>query len=224
MASGAGFVSTEEAAHTLGVTVQHVRRLAESNDLTRVARGLMDRTSVERYASQRQGGRTRVWAEHTAWGAIALLSGMRADWLGAAQASRVRTTLGDLTDAAEFVTRTRDRASVRIYAGHSSVLGQTHDLVSTDQSALGLVRSATDRVDGYLAVGELDSTVERLGLIEDSGGNITLRATGFDLDIVRGLASKGAVLAALDAATSLDPRERGVGERALAEALARYST
>jgi hypothetical protein len=75
-----------------------------------------------------------------------------------------------------------------------------------------------------LAGGDLDSTVGRRGLREDLGGNVTLRATGFNLGIVSDLASKGDALAALDAAASLDPRERGVGERALDEALERYST
>jgi hypothetical protein len=180
MASGEGFVSTgEEAARSLGVTVQHVRRLADSGDLTRIARGLIDRTPIERYAAQGQGGRTRVWAEHTAWGAIALLTDMHADWLGAAQASRVRTTLRGLTGTPQLVSRTRDRAAVRIYADHSSVLCRMH-LVRTDSSALGLVRSTSARIDGYLAADDLDGTVERLGLREDWGGNITLRSTGFD--------------------------------------------
>ena len=44
-------------------------------DLTRVARGLLDRGPPDRYLAESHGGRTRVWAEHTAWGAIALLSG-----------------------------------------------------------------------------------------------------------------------------------------------------
>lgn len=223
MSSNGGFVSTEEAARTLGVTVQHVRRLADSGELSRIARGLIDRTSVERYLAERQGGRTRVWAENTAWGAITMLSGMHADWLGSVQGSRLRSVLRAMTDPTELVSRTRDRAVVHVYTGHSSALGRMlHALVTTEASGLGLARSRTDRVDGYLAANELDSTVRRLGLREDLGGNITVRATNFSMDVVLDLASRSVVLAALDAATSLDPRERGVGERALGEALDRY--
>lgn len=223
MASSGEFVSTEEAARTLGVTVQQVRRLADSGELTRIARGLIDRTSLDRYLAQLQGGRTRVWAEHTAWGSIAMLSGVHADWLGPAQRSRMRSALREIVDPTELVARTRDRAVVHVYTGHSSALGRMlHDLVTTQTSGLRLGGSRTDRVDGYLATDELDFTVRRLGLREDSGGNITVRATNIDMDDVVDLASQSIVLAALDAATSLDPRERGVGKRALAEALDRY--
>lgn len=223
MSSSRDFVTTEEAARTLGVTVQHVRRLADSGDLSRVARGIIDRGSVDRYIAERQGGRTRVWAEHTAWGAIALLSDMYADWLGPVQASRLRTALRHVTKPADLVARTRDRAVVHSYSGHpTAVARMRHDLVAPEASGLALAGIGTDRADGYLAVDTLDSTVQFLGLRQDPGGAITVRATSFDIDVVADLAVYGTVLAALDAATALDPRERGVGERALAAALARH--
>lgn len=223
MASDQAFVSTVEAARALGVTVQHVRRLADSGELTRVARGLIDRDSLERYLAERQGGRTRVWAEHTAWGAIAMLSGMYADWLGPTQASRVRAWLREIPDPADLVAQTRDRAGVHIYTGHPSALRRLLDeLVTTDASGLGLVDSRPDSVDGYLPADRLGSTVRFFGLRADPAGNVTIRATHFDIDVVRDLTIQGVVLAALDAATSRDPRERGVGERALAHALDRF--
>lgn len=223
MTPGEGFVSTEEAARTLGVTVQHVRRLADSGELTRIARGLIDRASLERYLAARQGGRTRVWAEHTAWGAIAMLSGMHAEWLGPTQASRVRARLRAISDPAGLVTQARDRAVVHIYAGHPSALRRlVGELVTTDASGLGLVGSRPDSVDGYLAADRLDSTVRFFGLRDDPAGNVTIRATNIDIDVVRDLTTQGTVLAALDAATSRDPRERGVGESALADALDRF--
>lgn len=223
MTSGEAFVSTTEAAHALGVTVQHVRRLADSGDLTRVARGLVDRDSLERYLVERQGGRTRVWAEHTAWGAIAMISGMYPDWLGPSQASRVRAWLREVTDPADLVAQTRDRASVHIYQGHPSVLRRLlDDLVSPDPSGLGLVGSRPDTLDGYLPSDRLSSTVGFYGLRAEPSGNITIRATRFDINIVHDMTVQGSALAALDAATSRDPRERGVGERVLAEALDRF--
>lgn len=223
MSSSGEFVTTEKAATILGVTVRHARRLAESGELSGIARGLIDRASIDRFLAERHGGRTRVWAEHTAWGAIAMLSGGFADWLGRAQGSRLQSSLRAITDPAELVARTRDRALVHVFSGHSSVLTRLqHELVTTDSSILGLAASRTDRVDGYLATDKLDSTVQRLGLREQTTGAITIRATNFNVDVVQGLATEGTVLAALDLATSLDPRERGVGERALAGALDRY--
>lgn len=223
MAADGAFVSTPDAAQALGVTVQHVRRLADSGELTRVARGLIDRDSLERYLAGGHGGRTRVWAEHTAWGAIAMLSGMHVDWLAPTQASRVRTSLRTLTDPADLVTRTRDRASTRTYHAHPSALRRLiEDLVTVDTTGLGLVGAQTDSVDGYLDADRVDSTVGFFGLRADPSGNVTIRATHFDIGVVRDLAVHGGVLAALGAAGSRDPRERGVGERALAETLDRF--
>lgn len=241
MSAIGGFYTTEEAARRLGVTVRRVQQMLDEGDLTRLARGLVDAASLDRYAATGAGRRTRVWAEHTAWGAIALLSGVHPNWLGPAQASRLRTTLRSVTDPADLVARVHGRAVVRTYAGHPAARRRLHDnTVSTDVADLGLVDAnragahfsgtgtvdagaPPDSVDGYLAADILDSTVQFLGLIEDPSGSITLRATAFDISIVRDLAeSKTAVLAALDAATSLDPRERGVGGRVLSGALAEY--
>ncbi|MGL5929319.1 MAG: helix-turn-helix domain-containing protein [Dermatophilaceae bacterium] len=216
-------MSTGEVASTLGVTVQQVRRLTESGELTRLARGLIDRDSVERYVAERRGSRTRVWAEHTAWGAVGMLSGVVTDWLGPTQASRVRRRLREITDPADLVTLTRDRATARVYTGHPSARGRLRgQLVATDPFDLGLVGLPSDDLDGYLAAGKLESTVRFFGLVADPVGDITIRATTFAINIIDDLATQNTVLAALDAATSRDPRERGVGERILADALERY--
>lgn len=222
MAETDDLVSTEEAARLLGMTVQHVNRLARSGQLAKVARGLVERASVDRYLATHHTGRTRVWAEHTAWAAIALLSGQHVDWLGAVQASRLQATLRQIEAVSDLVARLRDRAAIGIYSGHRSAVVRLRDeLVAVDRGALGLVDDA-NRVDGYLAVDALAATVRRFGLREDANGAITIRATGFDLAVVERLATASAVATAVDAATSLDPRERGVGERALALALERF--
>ncbi len=240
--SGVGdFYTTEEAARRLGVTVRRVQQMLDDGDLTRLARGLVDAASLDRYAATGTGGRTRLWAEHTAWGAIALLSGVHPSWLGPAQASRLRTALQATTETADLVARVHRRAVVRTYTGHAVARTRLqNDIVSTDVVSLGLVAAnhaganfsgtgtldagaPPNSVDGYLAADTLDSTVRFFGLVEDPRGPITLRATGFDMSVVQDLAeSKTAVLAALDAATSLDPRERGVGGRVLAANLAEY--
>jgi hypothetical protein len=215
---------TEETARLLGVSQRRVQQLLETGELTRVARGLVDATSVERYRAVGQGARTRAWAERTAWGAIALLSGIHADWLGPAQASRLRSALREIAGSAELVARTRDRATVRTFTGHSTARARLQtDLVAPDTTVLGLIDATSERVDGYLPTDKLDSTVRWLGLREDVTGEITLRVTGFDISVIRDLATAPTpVLAALDAATSLDPRERGVGERALSSIVDGY--
>lgn len=225
MASSGEFVSTEEAARILGVTVQHVRKLADAGDLIRIARGVVDRASLDRYVAERQGGRTRVWAEHTAWAAVALLSEDTPTWLGPVQISRLRGSLREITDPADLLVRTRDRAKVHTFTGHSKAVTRLMDMMAVaDPAALGLGVGAlgSGRAEGYLAANALDATVRFLGLREDPGGNIVVRTSGFDFDVVTDLASRSVTLAALDAAVSLDPRVRGVGERALANVLDRY--
>jgi len=225
MAVGGDFLSTSEAAKVLGVSVRHARRLADAGDLARVARGLIARDSLDRYVAAQRQGRTRSWAEHTAWGAIAILSGEQPTWLGSTQTSRLRGTLRELTGSADLLVRTRDRARVHTLTGHTAALPRLRDILATpDLAKLGLVTGVgeTGPVQGYLSADDLEATVLSLGLREDAGGNIVVRATTFDFSVVERLAVTSTVLAALDAAASLDPRMRGVGERALAEILDAY--
>jgi excisionase family DNA binding protein len=225
MAASDGFMSIEEAARSLDVTVQHVRRLADAGELTKVARGLIDRASLDRYVIERQGGRTRVWAEHTAWGAIAMLTGDLATWLGPVQASRLRSALREITDPADLLVRTRARAKAHTFTGHPSAVVRLLEMMAVvDPAAIGVGASVVEpgRAEGYLAANTLDSAVRFLGLRAEPSGNIVVRATTFDFGIVTDLASRSAALAGLDAAASPDPRIRGAGERVLLETLDRY--
>lgn len=238
MSSSRDFVTTEEAANALGVTVQHIRRLIDSGELSRVARGLIDSTSLERYQNSAQGGRTRVWAEHTAWAAIALLSGVHPDWLGTVQISRLRGVLREIT-APDLVARTRRRAVTHTYRAHPAAIDRfAQDLITTDPMTLGLVegvgykgvplsglseKDVAGRADGYYSASNLDKAVQFFALREEPTGNLTVRATDFDLIVVRDLSdAEVPVLTALDAATALDPRQRGMGLLALATALDAY--
>ena len=217
-------VTTGEVADLLGVTTKTVFRLLESGHLTRAARGLVDRASVERYVANRQGGRTRVWSEHTAWGALALLSGLTVDWLGPAQISRLRSTLRSV-DTEELMVRLRARATVHTYTGHHSVITRMSAddrLVVVDTTVLGQVADGT-QINAYLDATHLATVVRNLGLEPAAEGRMTLRVTGFDVDRVRRIRDHGTALASVDAATSLDPRTRGLGERALAETLTRLA-
>jgi hypothetical protein len=223
----ADFYTTEEAADELGVTVRRVQQMLDDGHLTRVARGLVDGASLDRYKTSALGGRTRVWAERTAWGAVAVLGGVEPGWLGAAQLSRLRRALRTI-EPADLVARTRERATVRTYRAHPAALDRIREeVVVTDSLTLGLVdgvgfegvllsglseRDTAGRVSGYCASSRLEELVERLGLTEAPDGSVLLRSTTFDLEVVRDLASEDRpVLVALDAATSVDPRERGTG-------------
>lgn len=216
------FLTIEETANALGVSTRHARRLADAGAVTRIARGLIDRGSVDRYLASKRHGRTRAWAEHTAWGAVALLAGHDADWLGMVQASRLRSTLREITDVDNLLTRMRDRAQVHVYEAHRAALPRLRDqLTSTNLRLLGIADAVDESTDGYLASDDLDDLVRTLGLRTAAGGTVVVRTTGFDFHRVRDLVATTTV-AALDAATSTDPRVRGVGRRVLAELLEAY--
>ena len=221
-------LTTQQTAALLDVSVQRVNRLLEAGVVTRVARGLVDRASVDRYVAERAGGRKRVWAEHTAWGAIALLSGHTSvPWLGQVQVSRLRKSLIDLAVEAtepvgELVIRLRDRAKATTYSGHRSVNDRIRgDLVIASRTGLGLDDQDT-AVGGYVSRVAVPAMVDMYRLRQDPSGLITLRATTFDLQTVEALVTGDRVVAALDAATSVDPRERGVGEQALTATLEEF--
>lgn len=223
--AGHQFLTIEETANALGVSTRHARRLADSGAVSRIARGLIDTASVDRYRQSQRQGRTRAWAEHTAWAAVALLAGQDAAWLGAGQTSRLRQNLRKIAAAREvdgLLTRMRDRAQVRIYAAHRAAIPRLRDVAAlVDMRALGVTDTVGEGIDGYVAAHDLDDLVQTLGLRADAGGAVTLRVTAFDFDRVHGLVDTS-VAAALDAATSTDPRLRGVGRRALGELLETY--
>lgn len=207
----------------MGVTVQQVRRLAQAGEIHKVGRGLVSRESVERYLASGRRGRTRAWAEHTAWGAIALLVGVPAEWLTSSQASRVRSALWTIRDPRELVTRTRDRATTRTYSrGPNAETLLRERLLDRDLPGPRLVGTRPGDVDGYLAADELPRIARILQPRHDPAGPITLRATTFDIDRVREIAGAGPVLAALDAAMSADLHVRTRAERVLSLCLAQH--
>lgn len=216
------FLTITEAADALGVSTRHVHRLADAGAVTQIARGLIDHDSIDRYLASQRQGRTRVWAEHTAWGAVALLSSRDAEWLGPTQTSRLKSALRSINTAEELVTRMRERTQVHMFYAHPSVLPNLRTMtVASDLWELGLTAAPDSQVDGYLPAADLRKTISSLGLLSSTRGNVTLRATTFDFDVVRSLVET-VVVAGLDAATSTDPRICGVGRRALTELLEAY--
>lgn len=216
------FVAVKDAAQRLGVTTRQVQYLVARGELRPVARGLIDRASLDRHIATRQASRRRAWSENTAWAAVALLSGLPTPWLGPTQRSRLKTALQQLTGP-ELVSRTRGRAKVRRYQGHSRGAERLRQEVVDTSSAAALLElvEAPNYVDGYVAAQDLNEIVARHALIEDADGIYTLRATTMDLTTVRALADKTPVLAALDLAESLDIRERQIGLNFLDDTLKR---
>lgn len=212
-------LAVSEAAERLGVSTRQVQHLVALGELRQVARGIVDETSVDRLVAVRGGSHKRAWSEATAWGAVALLSGAEAAWMGESQRSRLKGRLRTFS-AAELVERARERADVTRYAAHTSTGERLlRELVYAADVAGQLGLAATNTVDGYLAHSAVDGVVARHGLIRDDDGWVTLRATSMDLDEGRGMSARGVVLAALDLAESLDARERRAGLDALDAAL-----
>lgn len=212
-------LGVSEAAERLGVSVRQVQHLVRSGDLVHVARGIVDETSVDRLIAVRGGSQRRAWSEATAWGAVAILTGADADWMGPRQRSRLRARLRELS-ALELVERARDRAVVAHYRAHSSAgTYLLADLVSSVEVSARFGLADTTRIDGYLKINDVADLVSRHGMTRDEDGRVTLRATKIDLSLVRDLSSRGVVLGSLDLAESLDLRERRAGTQALERVL-----
>lgn len=75
-------IAVSEAAARLGVSTRQVQHLVARGELQQVVRGALDETSVERLMAVRGGSHRRAWSEATAWGAVAILSGADAGWMG----------------------------------------------------------------------------------------------------------------------------------------------
>lgn len=212
-------LGVSEAAERLGVSTRQVQHLVATGDLSPVARGFVDAASVDRLLAVRRGGRAKAWSEETAWGAVALLSGVNAYWLGESQRSRLRRRLKEIS-VEELVSRTRDRAVTKRYAGHPSAISRVRAAtISTHLAARRLGLADANVVDAYVAADDLDALVGTYALAVASDGAFVLRATTMSLDVVTEMAAGGTVLAALDLAESLDIRERSAGVSGLTEAL-----
>lgn len=228
MADDADYLDITEAAGLLGVTTRQVTRLSEQGEIRIPFRGVVDRGSVERYLAERATSRTRAWDERTAWAAVALLSGIGVDWLGQVQTSRLRgrlRSLGSEDGAHELVGRARERASIQTYETFDFVTARVQkELLVVGRRGLGLAAAGEADLDGYVATDALAELVKRYGLRADTRGKMVLRVTDFDLTTITRISIEGnGALSALDAASSLDPRERGVGIRALTQHLKKFA-
>lgn len=212
-------ISVVEAADRLDVTVRQVQRLVRAGQLEAAGIDRIELGSLLLLMGARQGSHRRAWSESTAWGCVALLTGGSAAWMGQAQRSRLKGQLEEIS-APELPARVRNRADVFVLRGHSRAYDRIRDEVVTSGAGAALDDLvATERVDGYVNDGTYRRLVNRYRLQADWEGEITLRRTSFDIDVVERLAGDGQVLAALDLAESLDNRERSTGIQLLSAAL-----
>jgi hypothetical protein len=212
-------IGITEAAERLGVSTRQVQHLVARGELTRLARGVVDETSLDRLIAVRGGRHTRAWSPATAWAAVSLLSGSNAEWMGESQRSRLRSRLRAVSSE-ELVERARDRAEVTRYRAHSSAKQHLAGVVVSAVAAAGRLGLAdVDIIDGYLPAEAVQEVVNEKGLIRDDEGRVVLRATGMNPDVIRQLVERSPVLTALDLAESLDVRERRAGLDGLARAL-----
>ncbi|MCL1870022.1 MAG: hypothetical protein FWF90_06365 [Promicromonosporaceae bacterium] len=212
-------VAVRDAAERLGVSARQVQYLVAQGELTALARGAIDSESIDRLVAVRGQRHSRAWSPETAWGGVAILSGLDAPWMGGTQRSRLKARLRSM-GAADLVERTRDRAEVVQYAGHSSVAERLKQrIIDTGASRSRLGLADITAVDGYVDANELEDLARSFGLARDTSGRVTLRATAFPIDTITRIADAGTVLAALDLAGSLEVRERTAGLDTLTYAL-----
>lgn len=216
-------MTTVASAEVLGTSVRQIARLARAGELTvtRTVGGalLLDGASVHRLAKQGRH-RGRPWAAATAWAALALLSGERADWLEPSATSRLRHRLR-ASSASELCWMTRRRATVHRMRGW----GKDTGLLNTGVSALrdpvvseGFnLTPVTNGCDGYVCARDFAAVTTALGLVEDFDGDVTVRVVPDDAGYAVDRVLTAAV--AVDLAGSLDTRESAVGMRVLGDML-----
>lgn len=217
-------LSTAEVAGRLGVSQRQAQRLVATGQLPltrRVGRTeLVDAASAQRLAgSMRRRG--RPWAQSTAWAALWLLSGLATDWADAQTVSRLRQRLASTTPQA-LAWACRHRANTKRYRASTSFFGDIREMVclsgaSTLQPERDLMSPRPDQIDGYCCTSDRDQMVSRFFLVEDPGGNVTLRVTQFSQILSMSIAPPA--VAGLDLMESDDPRERSAGLEIVRKAL-----
>ncbi|WP_137725505.1 hypothetical protein [Prescottella subtropica] len=227
-----GEMSVSDAAAELKVSRRQVARLARAGDLAIVREiggaFLLDAASVYRLG-QMSRQRGRPWNESVAWAALSRLSGNSADWLPAAQSTRLvhRLRRSSAHDIAFLARRRAVTHRMRGWgAGTRTLLAER--LAVTGRSAVEYGGLATRfdlgsgivgaGVDGYALDSDYGALVDECGLIPDaSEGDVVIRVVTSPVAFADGITPLAAV--ALDLMESLDTRERSAGVRVLEELL-----
>lgn len=217
-----GEMTTAEASERLGVSQRQIQRLIRVGEVpARRTAGdawVLDALAVNALARSRPS-RGRPWSPEAAWGALWMLSGLRATWVGARAESRAWSRLGALEPAA-LVHACRRRAHVRRCRVSDSFLDDLRGaLVPSGASAaeqFGL-SGETAQVEGYCDGATWAAILSKLRLAADPRGNATIRVTTVSEVLGVGLSAMPVAVVAADLAQSREARERSAGLAALAD-------
>lgn len=210
-------LTTREAAELLQVSRKEVQRLARVGALA-TAGSFGRAVAIDPVSAQRRlnlaPGRGRPWDPATAWGAIDLLQGGNAHWMGTSQRSRLRGRLAR-TDAERFAVMVRNRAtSYRYRASESFLDGIADRLIPSGVSNLSVadfgLAAGGSTVEGYTDSRGRQDCVREFLLVPDQVGNVILHETSF-LDMSTASGGTGVGVTAVDLAESLETRERTAG-------------
>ena len=127
--------------------------------------------------------------------------------------------------AHDLIGRARGRATVHTFEAFDFITSRVKkDVLVVGRRGLDLAPANKTSLDAYIAQSDLAKVVNRNFLTVDTRGKLILRATNFDLALVKKIAFEGnGALGALDAASSTDDREHGVGVRAVTKYLEAFA-
>ncbi len=220
-------LTVEQAAARLGVGQEQVRRLARSGQLpaSKIGRTLVfDEDVIEgRARLPLKAGRTL--APRPAWAALWMLSGEAADWLPAADRSRLRLRLGTW-NAERLVAAERlraDRYDLRVLPAYRDRVLAVDGVAASGMTAASAVGadivadSAADEV--YCSAETLASLRRDLGLSEHGRTNLVVRVPRYEALPLTGRTHMPSAVVAVDLAESVDVRTRRAGLTLLTAAL-----
>lgn len=216
------YVSSVEAADRLGVSQRQVRNMVAHGQLDTLDSSHAHLISIDSLARALQTPRRagRAWSPRIAWAALAILTGLDADWLQPAERYRLRQSL-KTRSVDEVIAAARNRAHVRKFrATPDAIVRLREHVAATGGSAMEDDRIAVifglagggGFLDGYVPAGAADELAEAFYMEEDPGGNVTLREADFDEALINGVP---AAAIALDLAESLATREHSAGRSIL---------
>ena len=207
-------LTRREAARRLGVSERRVSALCAAGQLESFSAGngiLITEDSVRRQ-SQWQGADGRPYSPDMAFGALYMLSGLDAPWLGRQQRYRLKGYLRQM-DAENLTRLTRRRAMMVEYWCRDSNLAKVETLIrpsaATGTLADSFQLAATDVVEGYVTASALDDIVRQCRLKQGvTPVRVRLHVTD---NLPAGEGSMPLGVCAADLAESNDPRERRAG-------------
>lgn len=228
MGSVDGLVTVQEAAKELAIDPSRVRELIHAGDLPAERLGgrwVMSIENLERVRNRRAG---RPLAPRVAWGLAALADGAPADWLSAAQRSRLRARLRRGEPLEELAVACRRRAEVTLLRAPAAAAPRAlawPGAVPTGISASGHDLFAVGVAEIYLPDREVERVQQKLvatrvGIFD--GATLIVRSSSacpFDL-AERGVPRLAVCLDLFDAG---DDRSRRTSGRIYREVLAARS-